>query len=221
MESSRRRWVSITLLSIVIPVGLLVGFRLTGILQEPLKPEIVKAEAVKWSMMRPAEKGIMEELYMSKNLTNVYSADAAFFEVNAVIYWYHENDPAWPFYKNDGLTVHLTASTSIRSGFVHSLVVRFSDNDGSTSVDIFEDPNAIRLYNIEVQKIVDGQPISYIETLAVNQSDYCMLETSMYWVFFDENSVDHEMTVALEVTYFNGTAYHKAVLPIQLGVLVS
>jgi hypothetical protein len=52
---SRRRWTSLALLSIMIPVGLLATFRLTGVLEEPPTPEIITTETVKWSMQRPAE----------------------------------------------------------------------------------------------------------------------------------------------------------------------
>ncbi len=100
-----------------------------------------------------------------------------------------------------------------QSGFLTVMITPF--------LTLMEDPDYIFLGNVELQRIVDWQPESYIEVLGVGQPDYCQLEIVSYWVFLDENSVDHEMTIALEVTYFNGTAYRKAVLPVQLEVFIS
>lgn len=215
MKNSRKRWVSITLLSIVIPVGLLVTFRLTGVLQEPLTPEIVGVEAVSWNVTRPTEHNVISE-----KATNTYSIDSTYIEMNVAIYNYRENSASLPFGGNDGLSIGLTATANVSSDFVHSAVVRFSHSDDNAFLDINEDPDVIFLRNVELQRIVDLRPESYIEVLGVNRPDYCQLEMILYWVFFDKNNVDHEITVTLEVTYFNGTAYRKAVLPIQLGVFV-
>lgn len=216
MEDSRRKWVSITLLSIIIPVGLLVGFRLTGILQEPLAPEVIEAEQVSWNMTRP-----IKHKTISEELTNIYSTKSTLVKLVVALYDYDENSLSLPFEGNDGLTLGLTASVNLSAGFVHSVALRFYVDDGNASLDILEDSDVIHLYNIEVQKIVDWQPVSYVETLAVKQPEYCMLETFMSWVFFDENNVDHRITSALEVTYFNGTTYRMTVLPIQLEVFIS
>ena len=51
----KRKWISLTLLSIVVPMSFLTMFRLAGILQEPLAISETKTlEPLKWKIERPS-----------------------------------------------------------------------------------------------------------------------------------------------------------------------
>jgi len=178
-------------------------------------PEVVVAEPVSWNTTRPAQHEILLE-----KVTNTYSTGSTHVELNVIVNEYDENSLSWPFEGGDGLSIGLTATANISAGHIHSVAIQFSKIDGNAFLYISKHPDAIRLHNLELQKIVDLQKESYIEVLGISQPDFCKLGTFSSWVFFDENNVNHQMITALEVTYFNGTAYRKAVLPIQLGVFV-
>jgi len=53
MALSRLKWIFLGFLSIMVPIGLLATFRLTGVLQESPKPETITVESVDWNMSRP------------------------------------------------------------------------------------------------------------------------------------------------------------------------
>lgn len=214
MESSKKKWVSITLLSIIIPVGLLVTFRLSGTIQEPLTPQIIEVTTVSWTIPRPSH----DDETISDTVRNIYQDYLAFIELNVTLCKYEENGDYWPFENGDGFLMGLKATANLNSGFVHSVVIRFYNSDKNTSLAIHKDPDAIRLYNVELKEIVDMEPTSFIKVSGVNQLNKSGLEISPIWMFYDQSNVDHQMTVTLEAIYFNGTAYREAVIPIQLEV---
>ena len=215
MEISNKKWVFAALLSILIPISLLATSRFTGILQEPLTPEVTEAEIVNWSMTRPAGYRLIGEKVICRFMRN--DADI---ELDATINEYEENSPSLPFEGNDGLIIRVTATANIRSGFIHSANIKFLDYDDESLVDVSGDPYLWKLQNAEIDRIEDWQPEAYVGILAVGTPQYCMVEISSFWVFFDRNNVNHQMTIALQLTYSDGVGYQRAVLPIHLEVSV-
>jgi len=54
-------------------------------------------------------------------------------------------------------------------------------------------------------------------TKTINETDFASLSIWTEWDFFDKFA-DHQITITLETTIFNGTAYIKTVMPIRLEV---
>jgi len=219
LESFKKKWVSIALLSVVVPVGLLVSFRLTGILQEPLTPEIIELEAANWNMTRPTLNNT-GAVPLDENVVNSYEDSVAsmFFKVGVGAYY--ENDSAFPFWGYDGLIIRLNATARVTKGFVYSLVFKFALQEGNAIVETWEDPDVIELYNVRSANLRDDWWIEepYAEFYGENQPKDCRAKFQAAWVFLDENSMDQQMSTTLEVTYFDGTVYRRAVLPILLKV---
>ena len=84
------------------------------------------------------------------------------------------------------------------------------------------DKDWVELQNLTISAFCDSGRANepYVNAVSVDQPKQCLLRIAAFWVFFDENDVNHWMTTNLEVTYFNGTAYRKATIPICLGVLI-
>lgn len=219
MERLRRKWASITFLSIVIPVGLLVSFRLTGFLQEPLVPNLVQVDTVTWNWSRPMANTTIKWVNVSDKVTNVYDIEFLFVKFEVFVGGYHENDLVSPFNGNDGLGMILSFTANVSNGFVYSAIIRFSDIDNDAFLDIYEDPDSIFLHNVKSRNIIDGRSESFFEVLGINRPKQCNAEIGSFWVFLEDNIVDHQMAITLEVTCFNGIAYQEVVLPILLVVL--
>ncbi len=214
----RQRWKPLILLSIIVPVSLLVSFRLTGVLPEPPIPETFTVEVVRWNMSRPSDFTTLDE-----SVENVYADDAALVRWSIFIGAYHENNPDWPFDYNDGLGFRLVATANVSSGFIYSLAVKFSKIEDTAFLDIvadLKDPNWVELDNLEIKAVRDSWRTNkpYIDAMARNQPEYCSLKMASFWVFFDKNNIDHWIMASLEVKYFNGATYQAVALPIQLKV---
>lgn len=215
--SIRRRWTSIAILFIIVPIGLLVTFRLTGILHEPLNPEVVMVEVVEWNMSRP-----MEKTDISDRIINFYDDDIVSVNFTTCIEKYHEEWIGIPYSGCDVIRMTLVVATNVNEGYVHSIVIKFSQMDDNAFLDICEDPDWIELQNIQLQVIQDSYKIDevYIQACTANRTNWCELRIIAFWVFSDENNMDHFMTITSEATYFNGTTYCKVIIPIQLKVYI-
>lgn len=213
MEISSKKWASAALLSILIPISLLATSRFTGILQEPLMPEVTEAETVNWSMTRPTDYRLVDE-----KVTSLYTMNGVDIRFSTNINEYEENSPSLPFEGNDGLNIRLTATANVSNGSIHSASIKFFDQGGESLVDVFEDPYLWKLQNAEIDRIADRQAETYVGILALGTPQYCLVEISSFWVFFDRNNVNHQMTIALRITYSDGVGYQSAVLPIHLEV---
>jgi hypothetical protein len=213
LEISGRKWASAALLSILIPISLLATSRFTGILQEPLTPEVTEAETVNWSIARPADYKRIDE-----KVTSLYSGNGADIKFTTQINEYEENTPELPFEGNDGLNIRLTAAANVNNGYIHSATIQFLDQSNGSIIHVSGDPNWRTLQNAEIDRIEDWQPEAYIRILAVGTPQHCLVVIPSYWIFFDLNSVNHHMTISLHVTYSDGVSYQEAVLPIHLEV---
>ncbi len=214
-------WASVALLSIIVPVGLLATFRLTGVIKEPPKPETVTVEAVSWNMSRPTDIDTIIDL--DEQIEKSYTEGIASVSFNLRIISYSENELDFPSWGGDYLKLRMISSANVSEGFIYSVVVKFSRTDVLAKVDIEEHPSSMELHNLEIGKVRDSGTYireAYFETTALNQPKDTLLSIFAFWSFSDENNTDHSVTVNLEVTYLNGTAYRKVTVPIVLGVFV-
>ncbi len=132
-----------------------------------------------------------------------------------------ENGNVWPFEGCDGFHLRLTATANLSNGFVHSVVIRFYIGDSNATLAVHKNPEAIRLHNVILKDIVDLEPTSSVTALGIGQPGNSRLEIWPLWVFYDQNTIDQEMTVTLETIYFNGAAYREIVMPIQLEAAIA
>ena len=213
------KWSSLALLSVIVPVSLLVTFRLTGVLPEPPTPETITVETVSWNMSRPADIVTIDEWVKNSYLDEIVSAS-----LSVHVAGYREN---WPILPSDGdddiIDLGIVADVNVSDGFVRSLVVRFPKTDSHTTLYIERHPETIRLDNLKLERIRDPateRREAYLETTGLNQPKNCSLEILSFWVLQDRNNLNHWITVTFEATYYNGTTWKKIEIPIQLGVVV-
>jgi hypothetical protein len=116
-----------------------------------------------------------------------------------------------------GAIIHSNANT----GFIYSMNVRFSETDENAILNVVDDPDWMHLQGLAKENIVDGSQLheAFFEAKGVGQPKNCTLEMWVFWVFLDENSIEHATTATLELVHFDGTHYRRVVIPIQLRVL--
>ena len=222
---SNRKWLSLTVLAIIIPISVLTTFKLTGIIPEP--PTIAKtieAETITWNMTRPSEVKTFHDLAVE----NFYSDTIASISLGVHVDHYLENSEDW----GDSLWVTINSTMQVQKGFIYSVCIRFSQTDENAFLSIHtlvplgssDRLKYPKLYNLEMQNLVSFGSIGQeacASAVGVNQPKNSSLEVVVSWHFLDPNNISHWITASLETVYFNGTAYRKVIMPIQLGVLAA
>ena len=221
-----RKWIAFALLFIVALISLLVVLELTGILKKSPTPEIVMVDTVSLNVIKPKETAsvynVVESLYEDK-LETLYEDDNGVVSVNFTIFTYNYQEN-WP-YAGDSLSLsaYCTANTSL--GFIYSVNINFSRTDSNSVVYPMNEEYFIEKNNLNIEKF-DGKatPTSeaQVTAKAIGRPNATFLRLGVYWFFLKEDRIaNHWATITLETTIFNGTAYVKTVMPIQLEVLAS
>jgi len=210
-----RRWQAILLASILIPVAFLTTFRLTGVLQEPISPERVTLAAVTYSLERPGGLIVIDERVESGYTDGKASVGLGFhvdlYEEDSALYSGH-----------DYVQLIIAATANVSGGFVYSMNVNFSLTDSSADVTVrspFLDLNNLKSKKTQYSREHDTRQV-YFQADALNYPQNASLRILADWIFFDFNYGDHWITVTLETTYFNGTAFRRTDVPIKLGMLL-
>lgn len=215
---SKHKWISLTILAIIIPTGLLTAFKLTGMLSEPQEPETITLDPVSWTMERPSTV----DTNIGEKVENAYADSEVAVGIGANIAWYVE-DPGptvGPFYGQDGVIFVIYTDFSVFHGSGVSIVVKCHPTDDNATV--YVGTELLAQYNVSVTGIKcfgNSASEAYVGTDILGSP--CHLKAQAYWVFNDQNNENHQLDLAFEITYFNGTTYRRLVLPINLQMLIS
>jgi hypothetical protein len=212
-----RKWMTLTLVAIITPVSLLTTFKITGIVREPLVPEIVNVEAVVWNVTRPESY-----TYINEVVENHY--DDGLSKVNMCAFVIDYSEKSEVFGEHIWLTINATAQ--VQEGFIHSMLIKLSvcDTDNFLSIHLL-DPwgSPKKTENLKTEKIATSGTVNheaYVYATGLYKPESCSLEIIVSWHFLDKRTLDHWITATVENTYFNGTAYRKVITPVKIGVLV-
>jgi hypothetical protein len=218
----KRKWIAITFVAIILPISLLTTFKLTGIIPEPTVSEIITVDSVNWNMTRPLNPdGGYCNIGETVENTYVNNEVAVGLCVNAAEYVHDPSPEVGPYFGRDGVGFAVFANFSIPKGFGVSLVVKYLPTDDNATVYVETSDYAVIQENVSVTDIRwfgTNENEAYAKAEILNSP--CYLNIDAYWVFDDQNSIDHTLNVTLEATYFNGTTYRRIVLPVTLQILI-
>jgi hypothetical protein len=139
---------------------------------------------------------------------------------------YYENMLGWPSDGDDdvlGSGYSLVMNASI--GYIHSATIRFSNIDEQADLYIIPNQDATFSENLKIdfikEKYGTHSSDAYVNATRIDQPVNAALTAWTFFVFVDQNTSNHEVLVTGEIVCFNGTAYQKIIVPIQLGVIAS
>jgi len=216
-QRSRRKWViSAAILAVIVPVSLVV-LSLNGFFShQPLVEEVV-AETVAWEIERPSEL-----LSVNQVTENIYENEEAFSNLTVHIYNYCEED--WEYGSCDTLGMGVSVDANVEAGFVENVNVTFYDDIQPSKVYWFELEERGWFDNLSVVdyshcRASEEHVEASVYMNGVNQPRHTHFKASLTWKLKTANNESHQITVSSEITYYNGTAYRKVVLPIFLRVI--
>lgn len=206
-------WKALLFLSIIIPMGLLTTFKFAGIISQPQITETIEQPIVTWNMPSPDQHPFL----INRSLVNVYFDSVACINFSLFL-WDYSTDV---FISGDRIESLPSFSVSVSHGFVNSATIKF-EIDNYSWLDIIEDPvgGMLSTENLHIISIEDGQGVlpSYVIAETINKPIHCLMELTVFWHLFDGTAYDHTLKSTLEVVYFDGQAYKKIILPIELEV---
>lgn len=210
----QRKWMAFTLAAIIMPMSLLTAFKITGIIPEPLTPEIVVVEAKSWSGERTSSIYNYNEWVM-----NLYSDNTTSVSLEVAVGVYiAESGYGWTSYRY--MDFHIVATANTSGGFIYSMDMEFHRGNKHTSVvDIIEHPHLLELHNLRLQEVHDAlvETEDCVTTIAEGTPKNCQLISNIDWVFLNQD-VDDNIAVTLKTTYFNGTTYRKIIMPLHFSI---
>jgi hypothetical protein len=208
-----RKTVSVVLLAVVLPISLAVALQLTD--KGIVIAENTTLDPVVWTFQRPNPN---QYVIIGDRLEPSYSSG----ELSATfLMWLSDYLPRVGSLNYDTLRVRLeiNATTTSPNGFVESVHV-VAHKDQESKVSWQEDD--LYLKNLSLVASADGYRLStqaYIKLAGVNRTSSVYADTTAFWKLLTPNTQSHQMEIAYEITYYNGTAYNRVVQPFQLNII--
>jgi len=198
-----------------------VAAALTIVLVVALNPreitiaENTTLETIVWTFQRPDAN---QHVIIEDKLESTYSNDG----LSATFHmWLSDYIPRAGSLNYDTLRVRLdiNATTSNPDSFIENVhVVAHKDQEaqlGWQETDVY-------LENLSLVASADGYRWStqaYIKLAGVNHTSRVYATTTTFWKLLTPNTQSHQLEIAYEITYYNGTAYNKVVQPFQLNIV--
>lgn len=203
------------LLSVVVPVGLLEAFKVTGVLREPTTPITVSQtttlETVGWEVERPDG-----DLNIQERIESMLEDEDVCVSQGILIGSY---DPESGRYGgSDSLLLTVNVTATVQKGYVESVYLAFFEHYENARIDFFEAHQLLRFENLSIVDLKDWSQQVFINLSGVNRPNGVCLWAPVDWVLRSPNNQTHQMEIAFEVIHFNGTVYKKVVQPCHLKI---
>jgi hypothetical protein len=217
LSTSTKKWLSISLAAIILPITVLATLKFSGILPEPQQPETITLEAIKWEFTRPNQTVdifyVVEAFYNNDGLT-------ASPEIH--IWDYVDRPYGGYYYDSLYMEIRTNATVAISNGFVENVYITLhKDNQSSIGLAIARklDYDAENLSLIDFSGASTWGSKAYFNLKGMGQPRSAYFSAGAFWLLPTPNSQTHWLNVSFELTYYNGTAYKKVIQPFQLNVI--
>ena len=172
-------------------------------------------EPVVWTFQRPKDEA---HVIIDDRLEPSYSNDGL---SATFLMWVSDYLPRVGSLDYDYLrmSMAINATTSNPDGYIESVHV-VAHKDQTSEVDWLE--TQFDFENLSLAARADGYSRStqaYIKLAGVNHTGSVRAKAIVEWNLLTPNTQSHQLEIAFEITYYNGTAYNKVVQPFQLNIL--
>ncbi len=202
-------------LSMIVPLGLLAGFKFAGVLPEPPTLVTVNTEPTSWEIDRP-KMAIMVDDLVEKTFTN---EEVSLKMGLHSLYWTEDHFDLM-YLGRDGLEMTAFADADMKPGFQASLYIRFCPAGNDSFVCVREDEICQTRKNITVTRVKSigtSQSEASVQVKATNRTMY--FSNMAHWIFQNDNPEDHQLKIVFEFTYLNASIYKKVAIPMMLTIL--
>lgn len=205
-----REYKALFILSLVVPLGLLAAFRLTGILEEPTTiTETITLDAVKWEISRPTG----DIVHIDHELNTSYLTDSISVEMCLVIGVYHNNDPAYDYHDHMSLRPEINAITLSPNGFIRSVNILFGIDCQPSFISWIE----FRCENLSLTSSSGYK--AWVKSIGISNPTQINFSATAEWSILTSNSLTHQVEIAYGIVYFDGSTYKEIIQPFNLKLV--
>ena len=214
MESRRnRKWGTITLLCVILPISLLIALKSTGLMQGIMPIETVTVGPVVWSFQRPH---VLPPATPRFSISNSYndSTTTIQYEINGTYQIWSSVEP----FSDNTLGCRAIINATVKSGHIVSVTLTCFESSNSSRVSNNFDYHYSNLIGVD-RKSMTSDPIkAYIKTLGVNHPLSVSFSGGFLCTLGDLEK--HELKATTEILCWTSSAYQKILLPIVLETYV-
>lgn len=224
--SQIKNWKTLFLLSIILPVGLLTTLKITGMIKEPLTiAETLEMAPVVWKCERPRITSNVPGDIIKVNYSDNEVSLTEFLELGE----YDDGSGFWSWQGTGGPTIYIGAqelTVSVKSGFVDRLKFELSEGYSASSA-AFHESGGRSGSNLTMEKMadrlrnpqmLDANTKAFLSMVRVGNPNRVSMseisETSALYSLESPYNYTHQISITIEVVYFNGTVYKKLVQPV-------
>jgi len=213
-----RRFRALMILSIVVPMGLLTSFKLAGMLGPAAISETTTLETIEWVFERPNQT-----VYIDDQLNATYDIDGLSVTFDLILGVYRNDDPI--YLNNDLISIGMSMNSTVTSSnsFIESIYVVVG-KDSQPSLFGWISTFFGNSINLSLVAVSDGRTIgetykqAYARLNGEDNPEDIYFWATAYWSLLTPNNLSHQMEIAYEFTYYNGTAYNRIIQPFQLKI---
>lgn len=207
---------SIFMLSIIIPIGLFASLKLAGFLDTSVTiAETATLTLVNWEIPRPTQSmtisDVLEAPYANDGLSTTFSIIFGTFQESPMSH--DDND-----YLRMMLEINLIAVEP--GAFIEGVSVVFHQDCQPSLVDWIS--TDINFENLSLLTVSSGWTYgenfkeATVELAGANHPRSANFSATVEWSLLTSNTETHQMEIAFELTYYNGTVYKAIIQPFQL-----
>lgn len=206
-------------LSIILPVSLLVGFRISGVTNGPvavaetsiLSPTTWECErlGVSFNILKTVQSSYVGDAsILTEALVGVYSTDSGFYGGSDYI----------------GFNMSLTFAAT--RGFLDNVNITFMEESHSV-IDFFDvsrwpNPSG-RLDNLSLTDYADWTQTTglkaFLSLKGAGNPSKAFFMGSIAWIFYDNYTQSHHLEMSAATTYYNGSSFKKVVQPFEFNIV--
>jgi hypothetical protein len=206
-------------LAVIVPASFLVVFVLSSLTSGPVLAETVVLEPAKWEFEKP-----YYSVHFDDRVDSVYSNDIC---MNSSVLVLGITSPESAF-GGPLMGTRITLTASVRNGYVENVNVTFSDDYPLSLINMYhldgggkEKDWAVwnNLTATDYAYWVRGTEKAFVNLKGANRPQGVYFYIGQGWLLESPNNQTQQLTMIVEVTYFNGTAHKKVTQPFQIRLV--
>ena len=179
--------------------------------------ENMTLDPVVWTFQRPNES--VQFVYIDEKLNAPYVGDGLSANMYVTIGIYHENDSAYDGDDHLSMLMVINVTTGNPDDYIERVHV-VAHKDQTSKVSWLR--TYLQFENLSLVALADGykwETEAYIKLAGVNHTSSVHAKATAQWGLLTPNTQSHQLEIAYEITYYNGTAYNKVVQPFKLNIV--
>ncbi|MBS7632344.1 hypothetical protein KEJ15_01810 [Candidatus Bathyarchaeota archaeon] len=207
-------------MAVVLVAGVLAGLKLSGFFDQVVIAETITLEPATWELERP--EGYVD-LDIGHRAENIAASNEFLANLSATP-WSHR-DGSELCAAVDEILVWFTAKVSMKSGFVDNLNVSFFESNDLVKVDSYY-YNDKEYLNLKIEShagcnnawLLGNDTRAFVFLKGESQPKNVSFREIFHLCLQGSYNQTHQVSLRVEVTYFNGSVFKRLIQPFELKV---